>query len=131
MKGPFTFQGSPTIWSLGNPMDGRFEYPLDKAVKTEEDQKKLVRARKALTHFWINFNREIGEQNVCHWIRNHNELVIPDPPELIRQHIVERQARLGIAADDVAPKLPSPAGPGRRHGMLQIRLDVDKRALKV
>lgn len=131
MKGPFTFQGSPTIWSLGVPIDGRFDYPLDKAVKTEEDQKKLIEATKALHHFWIIFNREVGAQKVCHWIRNHNELVIPDPPEIIRQHIVERQAQLGIPADDVAPKLSSHAGSGRRHSMLQIRLDVDKRALKV
>jgi hypothetical protein len=70
----FKFQGSRELWSLGNPADGRFEYPIDKSVKTEEEQKQTLDAEQALRRFWNRFQVESEKQGLWY---PHAEPIIP------------------------------------------------------
>ncbi|OIW30223.1 hypothetical protein CONLIGDRAFT_702799 [Coniochaeta ligniaria NRRL 30616] len=145
-KGLSNFKGSPKLWSLGIPADGRFDYPIDKAVKTEADIKQLAKAKKALQHFWITFDRMVETYGVVYKINNIDMLGIPKSPEELRDSVLESHAKVAAASSKVDAKQPEPKSPsddrsetpsddgsgtGNRHSRLHIRLDVDKKALRV
>jgi hypothetical protein len=158
-KGPFTFEGSTGMWSLGNPTDGRFDYPIDKPVKTEADVGQLEAAKKALQTFWIAFEAEVRAENVKHHIGNVSVLRFFDKfeecsPETLQSYVKKRRPDSGEAgaepeqgqsndgpqtevASNDKPKTAAPpdydddSPNGDRHTSLDIRMDVDKRALRV
>ncbi|KAH8908485.1 hypothetical protein BR93DRAFT_976653 [Coniochaeta sp. PMI_546] len=152
IRGPFTFEGSQKMWSLANPSDGRFDSPIDKGAKTEADVQQLARAKRALKHFWTTFDSEVKAQNVYYYINNTDILDFPKSPEELMGTSLEAQAEKQDAGSGVVKVEPEPepepepvsddesetlsdygSNPALsyRHNRLHIRLDVDKKALRV
>lgn len=149
-KGPVTFEGSSKMWSLGMPADGRFDFPVDKPVKTDADMRQLDEAKKALGAFWLGFDGEIKAQGVSYLVNNISVLEAEKEheerdPEVLQSYVKRRRPRGDKAGGEREPQsggerleteallsdLEDDPPYGDRHLGLDIRMDVDKRALKV
>ncbi|KAB5575417.1 hypothetical protein GE09DRAFT_592631 [Coniochaeta sp. 2T2.1] len=113
-RGPENFRQSPEAVRLGMPADGRFDYPIDKAARTMQEEKRIRQATRAMHRFWEESDKELVRERVFRHFGNTDVFKSPE--------MVDDPGQEAVVFD---------RPDGIYHDTLGIRLDVDEKSLRV